>query len=369
MRKIILYSVFSLMLFTLKAQVLINLQMPQAGLQVKSQLWTMSLVNTSNEVLNIKLDMTLTDVSNGQAVLSGSSNIFILPAGAKQIQVSDIVPIQYNVLNSTYNVNNNPEGFLPVGLFNVCFSILRRNSEVLSKISEECETIEVEPASPPFLTSPDDQVEIDQNRPLFTWLPPSPAFLFNNLSYELKLVEVNTNQNASDAIQNNYPILNQGYISSCTFQYPFSIQSLDTSKLYAWQVKALNNMQAVSNSEIFTFKLKKQVDTIVRESNVYVKLKGLNEVPFTVCNGVLRYEYVNSYNNPSLQLELTDVTSKINQKVPLGETQQILSYGQNFLRLDLSGNSTLINNHIYQLEVNATKGEKLAIKFIYKKEN
>jgi hypothetical protein len=224
MRKIILTHVFTCLLFITKAQVLVNLQLPQAGLQVKSQLWNMSLVNTGSEVLNIKLDMTLTDVATGQMVLSGSSRIFSLPAGAKQIQISDLVPIQYNVLNGTYNINTNPNGFLPVGIFNACFSILKRNSETLDKISEDCETIEVEPASPPFLSMPDDGSAIDQSRPLFTWLPPSPAYLFNNLKYELKLVEVNNNQNPADAIQNNLALVQQSYISNNTYQYPSSLK-------------------------------------------------------------------------------------------------------------------------------------------------
>ena len=369
MQKIILSAVFLSMLFSTKAQVLINLQLPQAGLQVKSQLWNMTLINTSTEVLNIKLDMTLIDVTNGQAVLSGSSRLFSLPTGAKQLQLSNLVPIQYNVLNNTYTVNSNPDGFLPVGTFTVCFSILKRNTEVFDKVAEECETIQIEPASPPFLNSPDDQAEIELAQPLFIWLPPTPAHLFNNLSYNLKLVEVNKNQNSSDALQNNLPLLNQSYISNTSFQYPASLQKLDTAKLYAWQVKALNNMLAISNSEIFTFRLKKQNEVSVKEANVYVTLKGLNEVPFAVCSGVLRYEYVNTYNNSIIHFELIDVSSKVNEKIILSEENQIVSYGQNFLQLDFANNKNLKNNHIYQLQVSGAKGEVLAVKFIYNKAN
>jgi hypothetical protein len=369
MRKLILSQVFISLFFITKAQVLVNLQLPQAGLQVKSQLWNMSLVNTSSEVLYIKLDMTLTDVTTGQTVLSGSSRIFTLPSGAKQLQISDLVPIQYNVLNSTYNINNNPNGFLPVGTFNACFSILKRNSKTLDKIAEDCETIEVEPASPPFLSMPDDGAAIDQSSPLFTWLPPSPVYLFSNLKYDLKLVEVNNNQNPADAIQTNFPLLGQSNISNNTFQYPISLRPLDTAKLYAWQVKALNNMQAISNSEIFTFKVKQQQDAVINETDVYVRLKGLDEMPFTVCRGILKYEYVNIYNNAFLQLALTDVTTKANKGVALTAEQQVLTYGQNFLRLNLSANNSMTNNHIYELVVSGAKGEKQAVKFIYKNEN
>lgn len=366
MQKLIFSVIFIFMIFMAKAQVLINL-LPQLGLQVKSQLWSISMINTGNEILNVKLDMTLTDISTGQIVLSGSSRFFSLPRGAKQIQMSDLVPIQYNVLNSIYNINSNPDGFLPVGAFVVCFSVLKQTGDAFEKVSEECETIVVEPASPPFLNSPDDQAEIDQNRPLFIWLPPSPLSLFSSLSYELKLVEVNHNQIPSDAIQNNFPVLNQTYIYNSTLQYPFSLQPLDTARLYAWQVKALNNRLPVSNSEIFTFKLRRQQNSTVPETNIYVKVKGLGEVPLTVCTGILRYEYVNTYNNAVIRLALTDITTKVNQKISIAEDHQEVFYGQNFLHLDLTGRNALKNNHIYQLEVSGAKGEEQAVKFIYKK--
>ena len=367
MRKIIFTILVLFLVSFAEAQVLINLQLPQVGMQMKSQLWSMALINSGNSSISLKVDMVMTDISTGQVCLSGSTSVFILTSGTRQIQITDIVPIQYNVFNTVYNVDASPEGFLPLGTFNICYSVLRNDYETISKIAEECETIIVEPSSPPFLNFPDDQSLTDQTRPLFSWLPPTPINLFNNLSYEFRLVELLNNQNSADAIQSNMPVLMQANISDPFLQYPFSLTELDTAKSYAWQVKAQSNMSAVSNSEIFSFKVKNFQTTSLPLGNVYAKLGTIDNVPLTYCNGVLKYEYVNVHNNAVINLELTDLTSNANKKIMLEENEQEVGYGQNFLTLDLINNSSLSSDHTYLLLVTGAKGEAQAVKFIYKK--
>lgn len=366
MQKIILTTVFLCLLFTVRSQVIINLQLPPAGLQLKSQLWNMALINSETNAISIKIDMVITDISTGQVVLSGNTGSILLPPGTKQVQVTDVMPVQYNILNTSYNVDANPNGFIPLGTFNVCYSVLKNSHEVVSKIAEECETVTVEPVSPPFLTLPDDLSVLHENRPLFTWLPPAPINLFGSLSYEFKLVELSLNQTASDAIQSNLPVL-MSNVTEPLLQYPFSSSPLDTAKVYAWQVKALNNRIAVSNSEIFSFKIENEGVKNDHRYNVYTKLQGMDNIQLAHCNGVLKYEYVNIYNNPVIKLQLTDLTSKANRVIRLKEDSQEVVYGQNFLALDLGSNSELENNHTYLLVVTGAQGEAQAVKFIYNK--
>ena len=310
--------------------------------------------------------MVITDISTGQVVLSGNTGLILLPPGTKQVQVTDVMPIQYNVLNSAYNIDVNPNGFIPLGTFNVCYSVLKNSHEVISKIAEECETVTVEPVSPPFLTLPDDLSVLHENRPLFSWLPPAPINLFGSLSYEFNLVELSFNQAASDAIQSNLPVL-VANVTEPLLQYPFSSSPLDTAKTYAWQVKALNNSIAVSNSEIFSFKIENQNVKTSPLYNVYTKLQGMDHIQLAHCNGVLKYEYVNIYNNPVIKLQLTDLTSKTNRVIKLKEDSQEVVYGQNFLALEFGIHSELENNHTYLLVVTGAKGEAQGVKFIYSK--
>ena len=186
-------------------QVIVNLQLPPMGLSIKSQLWNLSLINTGTGDINVQVEMTMTDVSNNQRVLTGLSKNFVLPRGVKQVQATDVMPIIYTVGAPGYNLDGNPAGFLPIGIFNICYSIIKINNDGAERLGEECQTIEIEPLSPPQLVIPHDSEHVETTRPFFTWLPPSPYNLFNNLQYDWILVEVQPTQNAATALQQNIP--------------------------------------------------------------------------------------------------------------------------------------------------------------------
>src|SRR6187200_3654634 len=111
--------------YVVHAQVLITPQLPPVGITVKSELWNLSLVNSFPQSLEIQLEVQMTDVSNSQRVFSAISRPFILPKGTKNIRASDIMPLTFNVLNSSYNIDASPFGFLPIGIFNVCYTVIR----------------------------------------------------------------------------------------------------------------------------------------------------------------------------------------------------------------------------------------------------
>ena len=119
--------VLLMLLFVLGAQgqVVVNVQLPASNLYLKNQLWNLSLVNAGPSV-QVRVEVLLTDVSSNQPVLSGISDIMQLKNGLTQINASSASPLTYNVLNGAYNIDANPGGFLPIGIFNICF----RSSEL-----------------------------------------------------------------------------------------------------------------------------------------------------------------------------------------------------------------------------------------------
>ncbi|MBS1564500.1 MAG: hypothetical protein JST39_08915, partial [Bacteroidetes bacterium] len=223
-----LLSLMTALVTALPAQVLINLQLPPSGVTVKSQLWNFSLINTATTTYDIQVEITLTDLRNNQRILTGTSRMLSLPRGAKMIKPSDVAPVSYNVTGQ--GVDASPDGFLPVGRFMACFSVLRINSDLAERIAEECETIEVEPISPPILVMPSDSERVSMNRPLFTWIPPTPFTLFANLRYNWKLAEVSPLQTGATAIQQNVPLMYQTDLGMTNYQYPMSSAPLDTGK-------------------------------------------------------------------------------------------------------------------------------------------
>src|SRR5882672_5439150 len=206
MKKYIVLLVFATGILKAKPQVVMNLQLPPAGLTIKSQLWNLSVVNTASQTMQAQVELSMVSVSNNQTVLTATTRVLDFPKGLKQLHAGEVAPVIYNVLASGYNVDGSPEGFLPVGTFQLCYTLVRVDLETEERVAEVCETVVIEPISPPQLVSPSDSEQVELTRPLFNWLPPSPYQLFNNLVYDFNLVEVQALQTGADAIQQNIPV-------------------------------------------------------------------------------------------------------------------------------------------------------------------
>lgn len=363
----LIYFVVALFTVQVNAQVVIGLQLPPAGLKIKSQLWNASLINAGSEEFDVKLEILLTDVSNNQPVLSGVSKTFQLKKGVTQVTANYADPVIYNVLASGYGIDANPTGFLPIGVFNICYRVIRVSTDLEERLAEECETIEIEPVSPPLLLVPFDEEKIETTRPLFIWLPPAPQTLFNNLFYDLKLVEIGDGQSAADAITNNLPVYVQSGIPLTTQAYPASYPELDTAKTYAWQVIAKNNSSPVAESEIWTFKVKQYslfIDSMAH-AEYYSKLRAENDASYIVCTGILFFELTNELNVENIDIKIIDLSSPSRNVVSLETPSLAVKRGQNFLKLDLR-NASLTDRHIYQLQVSNLNKEKWFLKFEYR---
>lgn len=371
MRKLLILFLVNAFSGIAAGQVLINLQLPPSGLTVKNQLWNFSLISTNTDNINVKVEVTLTDVSNNQQVLTGTSKTFTLSKGIKQIQYADVLPVVYSVINSNYGIDTSPDGFLPVGVFSICFNVIQFVNDGSENVAEDCETIEIEPISPPMLVTPADSEHVEITRPFFSWTPPVPFNLFNNLLYDFVLVEVQPTQTGASAVQQNFPLLIQSDLSGTSLQYPLSSPELDTSKLYAWQITAKNNSSAIGKSDIWTFKVNKFAPdtTIYQQVGYYVKLNIENDAAYAICQGVVKYEYVNDINDSSAVLTLYDLSSASSTEITPDNNQPVLKYGDNFLTWDLTNASGIIDKHLYLLELKNSKYEKWHMKFEYHQPN
>jgi hypothetical protein len=368
MQKPILLVIAFLLSLSLPAQVIVNVQLPAGGIHLKSQLWSMSLVNTSTLEPNVTVEVLLTDVATNQPVLSGISRIIKLKKGVTQITAASATPITYNVLNAGYNVDANPMGFLPIGIFNICYRVTNLDGDQHDRLTEDCETLEIEPLGPPMLMLPFDEDEIETTRPLFSWIAPSPQSMFYNVLYDLTLVEVLPTQLGSDAIQQNIPILTQQNIGITTHPYPAGYPELDSTKTYAWQITAKSNVSPIAKSEIWVFKIRKSVAEtgMVVRGHFYAKLSRQNDAAYVISPGVVRYEYNNEQNDAAVQLRLFDISNS-RKEISLDSSEYAVKFGQNLAALDLSDVSGLVQGHIYLLELTNSKNEKWYLKFEFRK--
>lgn len=351
------------------SQVLLKSQLPPMGLTLKSQLWNLTLMNTSSQPVNIKIEMLLTNVSNNQKILSGVTREFSLARGTHQVTPLNASPVLYNILSPDYNLNVNQEGFLPVGVFNICYTVLGFNHNVATSLAEECETTEVEPVSPPILVSPSDQEVLEISRPLFNWLPPNPVSLFNNLSYDFTLVEVEKTQSAALAVQRNPPLFARHNVLLNNLQYPLSLPELDTSKLYAWQIAARSGFNPVARSEVWMFRVKKSNGDVAQKllPDYYTKLNKEVDASFAICYGLLKFSYNNQINDKEVSARIFDITNAKHKELTLDSSIVAVEYGENFKQLDISTQGSFKEKHVYLLDLKNSNEEHWYLKFEYRK--
>lgn len=352
--------------YGLQAQVVISLQLPPLGLTIKPQLWNMSLINTTGAAIMVDVQMVMTDAGTGQTVMTAATPSFLLPAGAKVINANTVAPISYTA-GAGYTIDANPNGFLPVGVYNICYNVTRRTDHISDQVADECITAEVEPISPPQLIQPGDSDRVLLRRPFFTWLPPTPYNTFSNLLYDWVLVEVQPTQSAADAIQQNVPVFLQSNISFTGLQYPLSMPELDTNKLYAWRVTAKNNLSPIANSEVWSFSIQKYTnDTVTAPGKgYYSRLRREHDASYVISGSVLRFFYQHEINSNTVQVNVTDISNTTHQPVSLDSSHLAVKYGSNYIDLDL-GDKGLTDRHMYLLDITNDRNEHWYLKFEYR---
>jgi hypothetical protein len=351
-----------------RGQVVMTLQLPPLGLTIKPQLWNMSLVNTTGAAMTAQVQMVMSDVATGHTVLTGTSPTFLLRSGVNVETVSTLAPITYTS-GAGYSVDPGPNGFLPVGVYNICYNITKWNNDASEAIGEECITAEVEPISPPQLMQPGDSEQVLVKRPFFTWLPPTPYNTFTSLTYDWALVEVQPTQTAAVAIQQNVPVLLQSGISFTNLQYPLSMPELDTGKIYAWRVTAKNNSSPVATSEIWTFKIHKfSTDTFSAVNKGYYSLlRRQSDASYIISSSTLRIQYTHNENSQAVQIKITDISSANQQPIGLDSSTLNVKYGVNFINLDVGSKSGITDKHMYLLELINGRNEHWYLRFEYRK--
>lgn len=311
----------------LKAQVSINAQLPPAGLIQQEQLWYLILSNSKEDAIDVNIKLSLQDAASGQVVLAANSGSFLLGKGVKVVTARDIQPIVYNYSNADFT-----RGYLPMGSYIACYQVYHMTQKGEELMGDDCIRINIDPLSPPLLNTPSDKSEVQSPYPQFTWMPPTPIDMFNNLNYELLITEVLPGQSSTEAIQSNTPIYTNANILQTYESYPTSFTSLDTGKIYAWQVIARNGLNYSAKTEVWTFKVRQEKINMDPISSNYILLNNDMTGIYPVKKSQLHIKYVSS----SPTYETTISFSDGENDKPIKTMSQKVQPGDNFFDLDIS---------------------------------
>jgi hypothetical protein len=343
-----------------KGQVSMTVQVPPTGVMQKSQLWNMLLVSAAPGPISVRIELRISDARTNQPILTGISRVFVLSKGAKQIQVGDIMPVAYEYLSQS--ADRSPNGLLSAGTYQACYTVIRQSGDVGNLVAEDCLPFNVEPVSPPQLNTPADQSLSESNLPQFSWLPPAPLTIFNDLNYDMVIVELRNGQSAAEAIQQNIPVFRSAHNRNMFVNYPVSAVALDTAKRYAWTVTANNGNQFAAQTDIWTFRVK-GVEAVKKQitQDAFIQLrKELDGTVFTA-KGSLSCSYNNLAGDTTVQYKVISLDER-NTVVQSGSLS--LKPGENQLRVMLSA---LKEQQHYLFSISNARLESWSAKFIYSK--
>jgi hypothetical protein len=360
-RKWMLFCLLLPVVFTSQAQISMTVQVPPAGVLLKNQLWNLVLVNASNTNVLVRVNLVLLDAQTNQPVITAVSAPLSLSKGARQLQARDVSPVQYTYSIPAARVDMDPNGMLPAGRYQACYSVVSVNKVDLTFV-ENCIPVNVDPLSPPLLNTPANEDKLITPYPQFTWLPPTPVGLFNDLGYALILVEVLPGQGKADAVQQNVPLNATVYTKDLFWNYPASTRSLDTGKVYAWRVVAMNSGKAVALSDIWTFRVtqtKPQVE--VEKPTPFVEVKRTQDAVIATAGSVLRITYDNAAADSTVKYTITSIEEAGNPVVQEGELA--VKYGQNQLQVPLKKNKRIVEDKVYLFRFTSSRNESWSVKF------
>lgn len=351
------------------AQVVVSLQLPPSGILQKNQLWNMVVVSGAGQHYNMLVELNVFDSRNGNRVFSAVSRLVEMNNGARQIRMNDLMPIQYQYINSMYQMDAGMNGLLPVGVFKFCYNFFRISDKGKEPLAEECREIEITPLSPPQLVMPQDSAVLEAVYPQFSWTPPTPANSFKGLQYELRVVELQKGQNSAEALQKNLPFAERGNLKESFFAYPSSLPAFDSSVLYAWQITATDQSGYTAKSEIWTFSLSRRSLNSLKATNSYIWLRQGQDPSIFISNGRVKFSYDNLVGDGTANYQIINVSGKEEQLMKKGMVQ--LSEGQNYIDINLEDKRFWKENELFRFELLNSKGQKwlLNIKFIEKEEN
>jgi hypothetical protein len=349
-----------------QAQITMTLQVPPVGVMQKGQLWNMALIYTGNGTISVSIALTMLGARDNQPVMTALSRPIMLSKGTNLISVKDASPIQYDYLSPVFNVDRDPNGFLPVGNYKVCYTVLQGGGHGEGPFVEDCLPVEVQPLSPPQLNTPADTSTLEITYPQFSWLPAMPISLFSNLSYDMLLVEVLPGQGSYEAIQQNIPVYNTSHYKDQVLQYPASNAPLDTGRVYAWRVIAKNEDEFVSQSEVWTFKLATRKPAVVKPSNGNYILLHMAEEPSAgtheLTENVLGIKYYSFDREHETTVNFLGSDGQLIRSV-----QQKIAYGDNFLVFTLD--RSFQKGKIYQVVIDDLRNNHHTASFTIKSPN
>lgn len=355
--KILLVIIICLPFFA-KAQITITTQLPGSGMLLKEQLWNLVIINNSNDIAELKLQVDVRDMLLGQSVINASAGKLVIGKGMKLITVKDVQPVMYNYVATEFSGN-----YLPCGSYTINYRLIQETIKGDVPVADEVVKINVTPLSPPLLTTPADKSSIETVYPQFTWMPPAPMQMFNPLLYDITVVAVEEGQAAKEAMEFNKPVYVNTNLQNPAEKMPTSFQQLQQGKAYAWQVVARSGNSCAAPTEVFMFTIGKDTIAKIIDQAPYIKVSKSNTEVAIIYEGVIKMEYNNTAGDKKVKFNVYKVSDRAKENKNAIQFEIELTNGQNFLSYNIAKKAALDDKTVYEISMINSRGEEWLMRF------
>jgi hypothetical protein len=337
------------------AQVTLQPLLSQAGIFEKNQLWNILAVNGSANTYDCYIILSLEDRESGTEILSATSTSFSLGREAQQLSIAALTPIQYSYFSFAGDQAND---FLPVGNYTACYKLIG-NGHGPTELAEACVPFDVAPLSPPTLIIPADSSVLKEAPVQFTWQPPSPLTMFQQLHYEIVIAEILPGQTPEEAVELNAPFYMDLNAPGSFLNYNGAYPSFEKGKWYGWQVVAEDGKNYAAKTPVWDF----MIDTLALVNNIveqtpYIKMKKDGIEKGIAPNGILKLSYVNETTDSIATVQIIDISGKKQYqfKTPIKPGENLIEYD---LRKLIKGQ----DNKMYEAQIINSRKEKWVLEF------
>ncbi|MCD4723588.1 MAG: hypothetical protein K8R63_02010 [Bacteroidales bacterium] len=253
------FTVFLISIFTNAQKVIVILKQPPPNQWHVEDLWQLTLTNTSQESYNVYLYGTVEEADVGLIFEGTSAPFEVQPYFSGPVSPGDLEPVDVGYTNDDYEEIVMRTGTLPEGTYTICIYV--KDYETNEELGSNCIIQPILHPSPPELISPIDETIIENDLPVFIWLPPMPLPLGDMITYNLCIYELLDGQTPIEATEANPIWFEETGIQSTSYQFPIYAREFEQGVTYAWQVTAFDDTEdwMIGKSEVWWFKYSPEI--------------------------------------------------------------------------------------------------------------
>jgi hypothetical protein len=367
MKKVVL-SMFSCLLFGLiQAQITVT-AVPPGPRFTLDDLWQVTLVENMAPNKEVWLSVSIhVYEQSGSKILTTTTKKFQF-SKASIININKTNLDTYGPISTVYHQRSfknelaKQGGVFPSGDYKIEVICNYEGNGFAEPLGKYVYNINAELMLPIQLVSVFNKDTIEEENPMFTWIPPYPIPT-GNITYEIVLNQVQPNETKFTALATGTPLVKSQINNQNSFIYTPGSPKLQSGNTYAWQVNMFVDGKFYVGSDTWEFYYRVGQEATIEMNRYYLMKEKINNAQVIIDSNILPINFIENYivldsvANIYIFDENYD-TIATNEEVPL-----FTSEGSNYCYLNFCPDIYYLPNGYYVLKLVLVNKRNFYIRF------